>query len=166
MKSFNKVLCAGAAVSSLALIGAVCAPKLVAAVRATLVEIVVPSNPYFGLMTLNGTASQSVGPGTGTLGVTQFVLTNTGTVVAQVNIYAALLTSGTCAGTNNIGAGTNPFLIVRVPASSTVVVPAPSPIVFAPATGYDNMPHTCVAAGMPITGNTNDVYVSVNGFVD
>jgi len=151
---------------SLALIGTLAAPNLVAAVRATLVEIVVPSNPYFGLMTLTGTVSQSVGPGTGTLGVTQFVLTNTGSSVAQVNLYAALLASGTCGGTNNVAAGTNPFLIVRVPAGETVVVPAPSPIVFAPQTGYDGNPHTCVAAGMPITGGSSNVYVSVNGFVN
>jgi hypothetical protein len=38
--------------------------------------------------------------------------------------------------------------------------------VFAPATGYDGNPHTCVAAGMPITVGASDLFVSVNGFVD
>lgn len=72
----NKALYAGAGLLSLALIGALAAPKVVAAARAALVEIVIPSTPFFGSMSLSGFGSQSVGPGTGTLGVTQIVITN------------------------------------------------------------------------------------------
>jgi hypothetical protein len=152
------------------------APKAAHAIVATLVQVTnttanpvptapaVPANPFFGLMQLNGTGTQSVGPGTGTLGVTQIVLSNYGSTPAQVNVFAALLNNGTCGGTNNVGAATNPFQIFEVPANSTLVVPAPTPLVFTPQDGYDNQNHTCVAAGMPITGG--NVYVSVNGFVN
>ena len=124
----------------------------------------VPGNPFYALMTLSGTGAQSAGPGTGTLGVTEIVLTNTGSEVSQVNVFAALLSGGTCGGTNNVEAATNPFLILRVQPSSTLVVPLPTPLVFSGAEGYDNLPHTCVAASMPITGGS--VYVGVNGFVN
>ena len=123
----------------------------------------IPTTPFFGLITLSGYTAQSVGPGTGTLGVTEIVITNLDSTVNQVNIYAGLLSSGTCGGTNNVEAATNPILVVRVQPNSTLVIPAPTPLVFYPATGYDNVAHTCVAASMPITGG--NVYVAVNGFV-
>jgi hypothetical protein len=164
MNSIRKALYTGAGLLSLAMIGTYIAPKVQAAVRAALVEQAIPNNPYYGLMTLSGTGSQSIGPGTGTLGVTLITITNDDSVVNQVNIFAPLLTGGTCGGTNNIGAGTNPFLVVKVQPNSTVVIAPSTPIVFSPATGYDNVPHTCVAAGMPLSGG-NTVYVSVNGFV-
>jgi|SRR5271157_2162432 len=123
----------------------------------------IPATPFFGRMQLSGTGAQSVGPGTGTLGVTQIVITNFDSTVNQVNIYAALLNSGTCGGTNNVSAGTDPFLIFRVQPNSTLVIPAPTPLVFSPQTGYDSLPHTCVAASMPITAG--NVFVTVNGFV-
>ncbi len=124
----------------------------------------VPGSPFFGIMQLSGFGSQSVGPGTGTLGVTQIVITNFDTVVNQVNIYSALLSGGTCGGFGNAEAGTNPFLIVKVQPNSTLVIPAPSPLVFGPQTGFDGFAHTCVAAGMPITGG--NVAVTINGFIN
>jgi hypothetical protein len=125
----------------------------------------VPATPFYGRMQLSGTGAQSVGPGTGTLGVTQIVITSFDTTtVDQVNIFSALLTNGTCGGTGNVAAATDPFMIVRVQPNSTIVIPAPTPLVFSPATGYDNNPHTCVAASMPITGG--NVFVAVNGFVN
>jgi hypothetical protein len=151
-------------------------PKKVYALAAALVQVTnttanpvpiqtaVPAQPYFGLMQLSGTGAQSVGPGTGTLGVTQIVITSEDTKVDQVNIFEGLLSGGTCGGTNNVEAATNPFLVVKVQPNSTLVVPAPTPLVFAPADGYDNVAHTCVAASMPITGGS--VIVTVNGFVN
>ncbi|MGA3010057.1 MAG: hypothetical protein ABSD72_07325 [Terracidiphilus sp.] len=152
------------------------APKTVHALAAALVQVTntdanpvptttaAPVSPFFALLQLSGTGSQSAGPGTGTLGITEIVLTNEDTVVDQVNIYAGLLSSGTCGGTNNVEAATNPFLVVKVQPNSTLVIPLSTPLVFSPETGYDNLPHTCVAAGMPITGG--NVIVSFNGFVN
>jgi hypothetical protein len=151
-------------------------PKTVHALAAALVQITntdsnpvpttiaVPVTPYFALMQLSGTASQSVGPGTGKLGVTQITLTSSDATVDQVNIYAGLLSGGTCGGTGNVEAGANPFMVVKVQPNSTLVLPFPTPLVFSPADGYDNVNHTCLAAGMPITGG--NVLVSVNGFIN
>ena len=152
------------------------APKAAHALAATLVQVTnttanpvptapaVPGTPFFGLMQLSGYGAQSAGPGTGTLGVTQIVLTNEDSVVDQVNIYAGILNGGTCGGTGNVEAASNPFLVVKVQANSTLVIPAPTPMVFTPQDGYDNVNHTCVAASMPITGG--NVIVMVNGFVN
>jgi len=152
------------------------APKTVHALAAALVQVTnttanpvpieqaVPGTPFFAFMQLSGYGSQSVGPGTGTLGVTQIVLTNTTSTLATVNVYAAFLSSGTCGGTGNVEAGTNPFLVVTVQPNSTLVIPSTVPLVFSPKTGYDSLPHTCVAASMPVTGG--NVYVSINGFVN
>ena len=152
-------------------------PKTVHALAAALVQVTntdsnpvptttaVPGTPFFSRMQLSGLTSQSVGPGTGTLGVTQITLTNEDpTVISQVNIYAGLLLSGTCGGTDNVAAATDPFMIVRVQPNSTVAIPFPTPLVFTPKEGYDSVNHTCVAAGMPITGG--NVFVTVNGFVN
>jgi hypothetical protein len=124
----------------------------------------VPANPFFSLMQLSGTGAQSVGPGTGTLGVTQIVLTSSDSTVDQVNIYEGLLSGGTCGKTNNVEAATYPLLIVKVQPNSTLVLPFPTPLVFSPVDGYDNQPHTCLAASMPITGG--NMIVTVNGFVN
>jgi hypothetical protein len=152
------------------------APRAVHAVAAALVQVTnttanpvptapaVPTTPFFGLMQLSGTGAQSVGPGTGTLGVTQIVITSSDSAVDEVNIFAGLLSGGTCGGTGNVEAATNPFLVVKVQPNSTLVIPAPTPLVFSPATGYDNLPHTCVAASMPITGG--NVIVTINGFIN
>jgi len=160
----RRIVYAGAGLLSLALIGTVAAPKVAAAVKAAFVEVVIPSNPFFGRMQLSGYGAQSVGPGTGTLGVNQIVLTNFDSVVNQVNIFSALLNGGTCGGTNNVPAATDPFLIVKVQPNSTLVIPAPTPLVFTPQTGYDNVAHTCVGASMPITGG--NVFVTVSGFIN
>jgi hypothetical protein len=152
------------------------APKATHAIVATFVQVAntsanpvptapaVPGSPFFGFMQLSGFGSQSVGPGTGTLGVTQIVITSSDTVVDQVNIFSALLSGGTCGGTDNVEAGTQPFLVVKVQPNSTLVIPAPSPLVFGSPAGFDNVSHTCVAAGMPITGG--NVIVTINGFVN
>jgi hypothetical protein len=84
------------------------APRAVHAVAAALVQVTnttanpvptapaVPGTPFFGLMQLSGTGAQSVGPGTGTLGVSQIVVTSSDTAVDEVNIFAGLLSGGTC----------------------------------------------------------------------
>jgi hypothetical protein len=164
MNLLKKTMYATAGLLSLALIGSLAAPKAVAAVRAALVEIVIPSNPFYGFMNLSGFSPQSVGPGTGTLGVSQIVITNFDSTVNQVNIYSALLTGGTCGGTGNILGASNVFLVVKVQPNSTLVISPATPIVFTPQDGSDNVNHTCVGAAMPISGG--NVFVAINGFVN
>jgi hypothetical protein len=176
MKSAKSALMGAGCVLLAGLTLTLLAPKAAHALAATLVDVTnttanpvptapaVPGTPFFAYMQLSGYTPQSVGPGTGTLGVTQIVLTSSDSVVDQVNIYAGLLNGGTCGATGNIEAATNPFLVVKVQPNSTLVIPAPTPLVFTPQDGYDNVNHTCVAAGMPVTGG--NVFVTVNGFVN
>ena len=174
---FTKWVVMGSGGVILALLSVVLiSPKAVHALAAALVQVTnttanpvptapaVPGTPFFGRMFLSGTSAQSVGPGTGTLGVTQIVITSLDSTVDQVNIYAGALSGGTCGGSGNVEAASNPFLIVKVQPNSTLVIPAPTPIVFTPQDGFDNVNHTCVGASMPITGG--NVIVSVNGFVN
>jgi len=175
---FTKWVVMGSGGVILALLSVVLiSPKAVHALAAALVQVTnttanpvptapaVPGTPFFGRMFLSGTSAQSVGPGTGTLGVTQIVITSLDSTVDQVNIYAGALSAGTCGGSgSNVEAAYNPFLIVNVQPNSTLVIPAPSPLVFTPQDGYDNVNHTCLAAGMPVTGG--NVFVSVNGFIN
>jgi hypothetical protein len=174
---FTKWIVMGSGGVILALLSVVLiAPRTVHALAAALVQVTnttanpvptapaVPGTPFFAFMQLSGFGAQSVGPGTGTLGVSQIVITNFDSTVDQVNIFAALLNGGTCGGTGNVEAGSNPFMVVRVQPNSTLVIPAPTPLVFTPQDGFDNVNHTCVAASMPVTGG--NVIVMVNGFVN
>jgi hypothetical protein len=174
---FTKWIVMGSGGIILALLSVVLiSPRTVHALAAALVQVTnttanpvptvtaVPATPFFAFTQLSGFAPQSVGPGTGTLGVTQIVLTSSDSTVDQVNIYAALLNGGTCGGTSNVEAASNPFMVVKVQPNSTLVIPFPTPLVFTPQDGYDNVNHTCVAAGMPVTGG--NVFMTVNGFVN
>jgi hypothetical protein len=176
MKNFKSILIGASSFVLAGVILTMVAPKAAHALAATLVQVTnttanpvptapaVPGTPFFGIMQLSGFGAQSVGPGTGTLGVTQIVLTSSDSVVDQVNIYAGLLNGGTCGGSGNVEAAAYPFLTVKVQPNSTLVIPAPTPLVFTPQDGYDNVNHTCLAAGMPLSGG--NVNVSVNGFVN
>ena len=151
------------------------APKAVHAAAAALVQITntnanpvptttaVPVTPFYGMLQLSGTGAQSVGSGTGTLGITQIILTSSDSTVDQVNIFSALL-NGACGGTNTVEAATNPFLLVKVQPNSTLVIPFPTPLVITPNDGYTSTLRTCLAASMPITGG--NVVMTVNGFVN
>lgn len=152
-------------------------PKALRAIAATLVQVVnttanpvptapaVPGDPYFGTITLHSIGGeQSVGPGTGTLGVTQILITNLDSVVNQVQIGSAVLSGGTCGTNANIETISAPLLNVKVQPNSTLVMPMPTPVVFPPVLGADSMNHTCVVAAMPVT-NGNAI-IMINGFVN
>jgi hypothetical protein len=84
----------------LAALGTMTAPKLRAAVKAALVEVVVPSQPLFvGCTGLQpDSPACAVGPATGTFAVSSITVENfnTGTVLA--NIFQATTAQGGCAG--------------------------------------------------------------------
>jgi hypothetical protein len=177
MQFAKRLLMGIGTVALMGFLGIAIAPKSAHGLVAALVQVsntsanpvptapAVPGSPFFGSMSISGFVSQSVGPGTGTLGVTQIVVTNFDSVVNQVNIYSPLLTSGTCGGNGNAEAAVaSLFLVVKVQPTSTLVIPAPSPLVVGPQTGFDGVAHTCLAAGMPITGG--NVFVSVSGFTN
>ena len=83
------ILYAAGAFLTLAFAGIFAAPKVAAAIRATFVEIVVPSNPFYAVMNLTPQEYlKSVGPDTGTLGVTNITVTNKDSTLNVVFILA------------------------------------------------------------------------------
>jgi hypothetical protein len=155
MKLNRTILYTAGAFLTLALAGIFAAPRVSAAIRATFVEVVVPSNPYYGRMVLSPqNYLMSVGPDTGTFGVTNITLTNEDSTLNVVFILAPLFVNGGC-GTAIIG-GASPNLTIYVPPNSTQTIAYPTPLVFGPLQG-----HTCVAAQ---SGGHVEVYV--NGFVN
>ena len=72
VKLNKTILYAAGAFFSLAFVGALVGPRVSAAVRAALVEVVMPSNPFFDRLVLSPqNFLMSTGPNTGALGITQ-----------------------------------------------------------------------------------------------
>ena len=142
-------------------IGAIFAPKLSAAVRAALVEIVLPSKPFFGQtgVTVNnihfGTGSEE-----GTLGITNLVVTNFNNVVSTVQVLQLVLSpsAGSCFGPITGSGG--PFSItmnLRLQPNQTLNIPFPTPLVIPAVNG-----HSCITA----EGPPGLFEVNVIGFVN
>jgi hypothetical protein len=158
MKLIKLVLYAAAAVIITAAVGSFAAPKLAAAIRAAFVEVVIPSKPFYDSMSVVNTPV-SVGPDVGTLGVSNISLTNFDSSPQQVFVFAPVISSGGCG--NPISGGSTPQMTVYVQPQQTLVIPYPSPLVFAGVGG-----HTCVAAEVTTTLHGGSVEVDVTGFVN
>jgi hypothetical protein len=124
------------------------APKLSAAIKTTLVEIILPSKPFFGQtdVTVNdvhfGTGTEE-----GTLGITNLVVTNFNNQVSTVQIFQPELSpnASTCFGPITGGGG--PFSIsmtLRLQPNQTLTIPFPTPLVIPAVNG-----HSCIAADGP-----------------
>lgn len=131
-------------------------PAAVAAPKAALVESVLPSRPFNN--SANGSASYvSIGPGSsGVLGVTAITLTNLGGTTRTVFVFAPVLADGQFCGSTSVIGGSSPRFYVIVPASQTVHLTYPTPLVYNPVSGQ-----SCVAFG----GAAN-VDITVNGLVN
>jgi hypothetical protein len=156
MKPNKTILYAAGAFLTLALAGIFVAPRVSAAIRATFVEVVVPSTPFYGVMSAFSLQNyyKSVGPDTGTLGITNITITNRDSTTNVVFIFAPLFSGGGC-GSVPTG-GSYPNLSIYVEPNSTKTITYPTPLVFGNIQG-----HTCVAA--QAYGN---VEVYLNGFVN
>lgn len=155
MKPTKTILYAAGAFLTLAFAGIFAAPKVSAAIRATFVEVVIPSNPYYGRMILSPqNYLLSTGPDTGTLGVTNITVTNLDSTSNLVFIFAPLFTGGGC-GTTIFDAA-SPRLTIYAAPYSTQTISYPTPLVFGPLQG-----HACVGAQ-----SAGNVQVFVNGFVN
>ena len=165
MKLNKTILWAVGGLATVAAIGTLSAPRLSAAIKAAFVEVVIPSKPYYGTMSvafnlLDTNASKySVGPDVGTFAVTNITLTNFSQSRQQLFIFAPVFSSGGCGGSGSliIGGG-GPRMTVYVQPNSTQTISYPTPLVFA---GIDG--HACVAAQITTLGI---VEVTVNGFVN
>lgn len=100
----------------------------------------------------------TVGPTTAgsTLGVTSITLTNLGATDRTIFVFAPVLAGGQVCGSTNVIGGSTPRFYVRVPASQTVHLTYPTPLVY-PGVGRQS----CVAFG-----GAQSVDISVNGFLN
>ena len=161
MQLTKRFLCTTGCLFGLVAIGATVAPKLSAAVKAALVEISLPSRPFFGQagITVNNNRF-GTGSDDGTLGITNLVVTNFNNEVSTVEIFQPVLSpnAGSCFGPITGGGG--PFSIsmtLRLQPNQTLNIPFPTPLVIPPANG-----HSCIAANGP----PGFFEVSVIGFVN
>lgn len=167
---FRNTLLIAAAFAFLAA-GLLLTPKLRAAGRAALVEIVIPSQPFFGgaaaLETgpAQNTNYNSIGLDSGTLGISQITIANTDSYYYDVSIYGAKLPGGvSCGSPVNANSVTQegPVFKVRVQASSVLTFAYPTSLVLGAGT-Y----HSCVVVSST-TQNSNPSYPTVylTGFVN
>ncbi len=115
-----------------------------------------PPHPFFASMSVLN-KSAAVGPAAGHLGVTNLTLTNFDTSQQQVFIFSPVFASGTSCSGSIIG-GSSPQLTVYVQASSTLVIPYPTPLEF---TG--KLP-SCLAAEVTTVLHGGSVEVDVTGY--
>jgi hypothetical protein len=162
MKLSKLVLYGAGTVMVAAVVGIFAAPKVSAAVRGALVEIVIPSKPINESMTVL-TSPVSSGPDAGTFGVSNIIVTNFDSSPQQVLIFQPVIASGGSAGCGGaVLGGGGPRLIVYVQSRQTLVIPYPTPLVFSGING-----HSCIAAQILTTPvNGGFVEVDVNGFVN
>ncbi len=127
---------------------AVFAPTLSAAIKAAVVEIVLPSKPFFGqtAVTVNdvhfGTGSDE-----GTLGITNLIVTNFNDTVSTVEIFQPVLSpnAGSCFGPiTGSGGPFSIFMTLRLQPNQTLNIPFPTPLVIPAVNG-----HSCIAAEGP-----------------
>jgi len=137
------------------------APKVSAAIKAAVVEIVLPSKPFFGQtgVTVNdvhfGTGTEE-----GTLGITNLIVTNFSNTVSTVEVFQPVLSpnAGSCFGPITGSGG--PFSIsmtLRLQPNQTLNIPFPTPLVIPAVNG-----HSCIAA----EGPPGFFEVNVVGFVN
>ncbi len=138
------------------------APVLAAgSLKAAYVEQVIPSHTYTGHMSvLNST--NSIGPGTGILGISSITLTNFDTSPQQVFLFIPVYSGAGCgAGGSTILGGTTPQMTFYVQPQQTLHLTYPTPLVINPYAG-----NTCLAAEVTTLLHGGSVAVDINGVVN
>ena len=128
----------------------------VAAPKAALVESVLPSRPFNS--SANGSANYvTIGPGAGgTLGVSSITFTNLGSAQRSIFVFGPVFADGQVCGSTSVVGGAAPRFYVIVPASQTVHLTYPTPLVYGGVSGQ-----SCIAFG----GAAN-VDITINGLVN
>src|ERR1035437_8550916 len=161
MKRNKSVLWAAGGFLAVAFAGILATPRVAAAIRATFVEVVVPSRPYNVTTTFDSAAFKGFGPDTGTLGVATMPFANFSPGTEQVSIFLAGVTGGDCS-TGTVVSVNSPAMNFVLQPNATLVIPYPSPLVFNGIGG-----HTCIYAQVsPNPGAGNRVEMGVTGFVN
>jgi hypothetical protein len=143
-------------------LGGAGAPAFAAgSIKAAYVEQVIPSHTWSGRMqVLNST--NSMGPGTGILGITSITLTNFDSSPQQVFIFVPIFSGGGCgSGGSNIIGGTTPQMTVYVQPQSTLHLAYPTPMVISLSQNIN-----CVAAEVTTLLHGGSVEIDVNGVVN
>jgi hypothetical protein len=161
MKLNKTILYAAGGLLVVAFAGMFAAPRVSAAIRATFVEIVIPSRPYNVTTTLDSAAFRVFGPDSGTLGVTTMTFANFSAGAEQISIFQAGVAGGDCSSGTVVSVNSPAMNFVLQP-NATLVIPYPSPLVF---TGIGG--HTCIYAQVsPNPGAGSRVEMGVTGFVN
>ena len=129
------------------------------AIKAAYVEQVIPSKTWYGSMSVLNTTN-SMGPGTGILGITSITLTNFDSSPQQVFVFTPIFASGGICGSPIIG-GSDPRLQVYVQPNSTLHLTYPTPLVVSPISG-----NTCIAAEVTTQLHGGSVEIDVNGVIN
>ncbi|MBW8758813.1 MAG: hypothetical protein JF586_14470 [Burkholderiales bacterium] len=130
-------------------------------IKAAYVEQVIPSHTYFGHMTVVN-ATNSIGPGTGILGIGSITLTNFDASPQQVFIFVPSYSGDGCgAGGSTIIGGTTPMMTFYVQPNSTLHLPFPMPLVINPSAG-----NTCIGAEVTTLLHGGSVTMDVDGVVN
>ncbi len=152
-------LAAGAGVA--ALVAGAGPAAAAGSIKAAYVEEVIPAHTYTGHMTLLN-AVNSIGPGTGILGITSITLTNFDTSPQQVFIFVPIYSGAGCgAGGSTVIGGTTPQMTFYVQPLQTLHLTYPTPLVFNPYAG-----NTCVAAEVTTLLHGGSVTMDVNGVLN
>jgi len=140
----------------------VCAPAMAAgSIKAAYVEEVIPAHTYTGHMSVVN-AINTVGPGTGILGVTSLTLTNFDTSPQQVFIFVPVYSGAGCgAGGSTVVGGAGPQMTVYVQPQSTLHLTYPTPLVYNPYAG-----NTCIAAEVTTLLHGGSVTIDINGVLN
>jgi len=129
--------------------------------KAAYVEEVIPAHTYTGHMTLLN-STNSIGPGTGILGITSITLTNFDNTAQQVFIFIPIYSGAGCgAGGSTIIGGTTPQMTVYVQPYATLHLTYPTPLVINPYAG-----NTCIAGEVTTLLHGGSVTMDVNGVVN
>jgi hypothetical protein len=129
--------------------------------KAAYVEEVIPAHTYTGHMSVVN-AINSIGPGTGILGISSLTLTNFDTSPQQVFIFVPVYSGAGCgAGGSTVIGGTGPQMTVYVQPQQTLHLAYPTPLVFNPYAG-----NTCIAAEVTTLLHGGSVAIDVNGVVN
>ena len=145
----------------LALAGAALTASAAGSIKPAYVEQVIPAHTYTAHMTVVN-AINSIGPGTGILGISSLTLTNFDTSPQQVFIFVPQYSGAGCgAGGSTVIGGTAPQMTLYVAPLSTLHLPYPTPLVINPYQG-----NTCIAAEVTTLLHGGSVTIDVNGVVN
>lgn len=118
--------------ATLALFGTPDSTRAAGAVRAALVEPVMPSKPLSEVLASGTVAS---GSATGVLGITSLTLVNGGTTKLPVFIFATSVIGPTC-NSPEVSGTRRLLAYIDVQAESTMHLTYPSPLVVTPINGF------------------------------